>query len=315
MKHILASIIVVMLSFVSFSQQCDSLYIQSLRVFDTGNYKESVQIIQSCIQSCPAQTRYHMHAAKCFYQLKSYDKTIQQLQLAIQTDSMHMPAYALRAQILMNAEMYAAAIRDYETILRNIPIADSTTSVYRVNLSKAYLNTGAYEQAYAILKELYKTDAQDLELLTNLSVCAMKLNNEIEAAMYLQRILTVNPNYTAGLINFGFLLIEKQDYSKSIEYFNKALAIQPREAYALNNRGFAYYKMEKYDNALEDISTSISYDPSNAYAYRNRAFVYSTTGLTKEACDDIQKAIQLGYITMYGDDILQLQKEICTTKK
>ncbi|HOS84729.1 MAG TPA: tetratricopeptide repeat protein [Bacteroidales bacterium] len=299
---------------VAFSQNCDSLYIQSLKIFDASNIKESAVVIESCITQCPAQTKYYMHAAKCYYQLKHYDKTLKNLQLALASDSMHVPAYALRAQILMNAEMYSAAITDYKKVLTLIPVADSTTSIYRVNLSKAYLNTNQYLKAYTILKELYVVDSQNLELLTNLSVCAMKLNNEMEAALYLQRILAINPNYTAGLINFGFFMIEKQEYSKAIEYFNKALSIQPREAYALNNRGYAYYKLGKFENALEDISTSLSYDPSNAYAYRNRAFVYSATGLLKEACSDIQKALQLGYISMYGDDILVLQKEICAEK-
>lgn len=314
-RFFVSIILVIVFRFTSFSQNCDSLYIQSLRVFDAFQIKESVQIIQTCIQQCPAQTKYYMHAAKCYYQLKDYEKTIRNIQLAIQTDSMHVPAYALRAQILMNAELYTKAITDYEKILSIIPLVDSTTSTYRVNLSKAYLNTNEYNKAYMLLNELYTNDSKNLELLTNLSVCAMKLDKQVEAALLLEQLLAINPNYTAGLINFGFFMIEKQEYQKAIEYFNKALTIQPREAYALNNRGYAYYKLGKNENALEDISVSISYDPSNSYAYRNRALVYITTGLLKEACGDIQKAIQLGYISMYGNDILDLQNEICSNKK
>ncbi len=314
-RFILNSFLVITICTNAFSQNCDSLYVRSLKQFDASNIKESAQTIQTCIQQCAAHTKYYMHAAKCWYQLKDYEKTIQYLQSAIAIDSTHIPAYALRAQIYMNAELYSKAIPDYEKIVSLITHLDSTTAVYRINLSKAYLNTSAYDKAYTLLKELYEYDAKNLELLTNLSVCAMKLDKESDAALYLQQILAINPLYTPGLINYGFFMIEKQEFQKAIEYLNKALTIQPREAYALNNRGYAYYKLGKYDNALEDITTSISYDPSNSYAYRNRAYVYSSTGLTIEACADIQKAIQLGYIAMYGNDILQLQKELCISKK
>lgn len=303
------------LSFAGYSQNCDSLYVESLRVFDKEQFKESIALVNTCIQNCPAHSDYHIHAAKCYYQIKDYEHTLSNLNIAIKLDDKNIPAYALKAQMLLENEMYDQAIVNYETILSLVPITDISTSLYRVNLSKAYLNVNQFDKAYSLLKNIYSLDSNNIELITNLSVCCMKMDKQQEAEFYLQKVLILQPNFSAGLINMGFYMMEKEDYNKAIEYFNKALVIQSNEPYALNNRGYAHYKLGKNDNALQDINLSISYEPSNSYAYKNRALVYFKTGLTVEACADLQMALTLGYTQMYGDEVLKLQKETCLQNK
>lgn len=308
-------IILIALSYYGFSQNCDSLYLQSLKSFDKEQYKESISLVESCVKTCPQDSKYYMHAAKCYYQIHDYEKTLSQINLALSINDSLVPAYALKAKLLSEAQLYDAAIACYEKILVLVPAADVTTELYRINLSSAYLNTNQYEKAYALLKGLYTPDSQNLELITNLSVCCMNLDKQEEAEMYLQKILSIQPDFIAGLINMGFYLTGKGEYQKAIDYFSKAIVIQPNEPYALNNRGFAFYKLTKYDLAIQDINQSISLDPSNSYAFKNRALVYFKTGLMQEACLDLQKALDLGYTKMYGDEVLILQKEACPQNK
>jgi tetratricopeptide (TPR) repeat protein len=308
-------VILIAFSYFGFSQNCDSLYLQSLKSFDKEQYKESISIVETCIASCPQDSKYYMHAAKCYYQIHDYEKTLAQLNIALSIDDSLVPAYALKARLLTEAQLYDAAIVCYEKILALVATNDNTTELYRINLSNAYLNTNQYEKAYALLKGLYTPDSQNLELITNLSVCCMNLDKKDEAEMYLQKILAIQPDFTAGLINMGFYLTGKGEYQKAIDCYSKVIVIQPNEAYALNNRGFAFYKLTKYDLALQDINQSISIDPSNSYAFKNRALVYFKTGLMQEACLDLQKALDLGYTKMYGDEVLILQKEACPQNK
>ena len=307
-------IIIACFPFFVFSQNCDSLYISSLQSFDAKEYDKSIDLVTTCIKNCPSRADYYLHAAKCYYQVDNLSKTIEYVNISLQLDSKNIPAYALKAQLQMEAELYEQATITYEKIIELYPLIDSTTLIYRINVSKAYMNCNVYEKAYSRLQEVYSLDSNNLELLTNLSVCCMKLNKQQEAEKYLYLVLQINPNYTAGLVNMGYYFIEKEEYQKAIEYFNKVLVIQPRESYALNNRGFAYFKLLKIDLALQDINQSISYDPSNAYAYRNRALVYIKSGLLQEACIDLQKALDLGFTQMYGDEVTILKKEICPSK-
>ena len=78
-----------------------------------------------------------------------------------------------------------------------------------------------------------------------------------------------------------------------------------------NNRGYAKYKLKDYKSALKDITRSIDLYPANSYAFRNRALVYLSLDKKEKACENLQKAIDLGYSGMYGNDVEELLKKNC----
>lgn len=308
------TIICILMIFKLNAQNCDSLYFLSLKEFDKQNYKKSAELVDSCIKKCTPRADIYLHAAKCNYQLRNIQLTLQNLNNSLQLNPNNVPAYALKAQLMMESEMYPQAIEMYDKILKLYPVYDSTTVIYSVNQGKAFMNTNQFDKAYSVLQSVYFLDSLNPELNTNLSVCAIQLRKFNDAEKYLNKVISYNPNYTAALINFGYLQMEKGEYQNAILSFNKVLLIQPNEAFAYNNRGFSYFKLGKFEEALEDINHSISLDPSNSYAYRNRAFVYTKTGMNNEACEDFQKALDLGFTQMYGNEVEILKKEFCAKK-
>ncbi|NML39719.1 tetratricopeptide repeat protein [Chitinophaga sp. G-6-1-13] len=78
--------------------------------------------------------------------------------------------------------------------------------------------------------------------------------------------------------------------------------------------GHAKYQLKDLKNALKDIQRSVALDPKNSYAYRNRALVYLAMKQPDKACEDLHRAINLGYTTMYGDDVQQLLEKHCIFK-
>jgi len=300
---------------ISYSQNCDSLFVSSLKHFDEENLEQAITDIELCISACPNEEKFHLHAAKCYYEIKNFPKTSTSLNNAININDSCVEAYALKAHIFLGEGYYNEAIKNYERIFEVMPATDSFDIVYHVNLSQAYIQTNQYEKALKYLKIANKVDSTSIELNSNLAVCYIQLGNEKEAVKYLDKCLELDPQHTGGFINMGFYLTEKGKYEEAITYFNKALAIQPREAFALNNRGYTFYKMGDYEKALDDINQSIVFDPSNSYAYKNRALVYIKMGVTSDACADLTKAIKLGFTEMYGDEAQILKNEMCGSSK
>ena len=293
------------------AQNCDSTYFSSLKAFDEEKYDSAIVLINHCIDSCKADEKYHLHAAKIYFEKKNYALTIKNLNKAIEINDSCVEAHAFKAHIYLEENDYNAAITNYKKVFAILPHTDFFDVVYHVNLSKAYMQTNQFQKAYDILKIAYPVDSTSLEMNSNLAVCCMNLDKESEAEFYLNRCLQISPNFTGGLVNMGFYLTSKNKLDKAIEYYNKALALLPREAFALNNRGYTYYLQERYDLALEDINNSIKIEPSNSYAYKNRGLVYAKTGLTEDACKDFEKALQLGFTEMYGNEVQILKNEIC----
>lgn len=293
------------------AQNCDSLYVLSLKLFDQKAYQASLDTITSIINSCPEKTDYYLHQAKCYKQLKNAVGTMNALNGAIKTDSTCVSAWATKALLLTEAGLNVQAIAAYEKTLSLIPPQDTNTKIYCTNLSALYILTNRYDDAYTLLNDLCHKDSTDEKMLTNLSACAIYSGRIEEAEWSLSKFMAVNPKNTDCLINMGFCKEHKQEYDSAIYYYDQALRINPNEAYALSNRGYAKYALGEFDAALADINLALAFDPSNAYAYRNRALVNFAIGLDTEACSDLQTALGLGFTTMYGNEVSQLQQEKC----
>ncbi len=293
------------------AQNCDSSYVLSLKLFDQKAYQSSLVTITSVITSCPADTSYYLHQAKCYAQLKNAVGTMDALNNAIKTDSTCVNAWATKASLLAEAGLYEQAITAYEKTLALLPPNDTIRKIHCIDLSALYISTSRFDDAYFLLNDLCHKDSTDEKMLTNLSACAIYSGRIDQAEWSLSKFMAINKNNVDCIINMGFCKEYKQEYDSAIYYYDQALRTNPNEAYALNNRGHAKYALGEYDAALADINLALTFDPSNAYAYRNRALVNFAIGLDDNACSDLQTALDLGYTTMYGDEVSQLQHEKC----
>lgn len=93
------------------------------------------------------------------------------------------------------------------------------------------------------------------------------------------------------------------------------LTLEPDEPLSYNNRAYNKYKLGDLKGALADVEKSIRLYPTNSYAFRNRALIYIAMKKNANACQDINKALELGFTTMYGDQVEKLKEEHCVKGK
>lgn len=311
MKRFVGIIAACLFAFAVQAQQCDSLYVASLKLFDEGNFDASLDAITNVIANCGDKVDYQLHRSKCYSEKKDVKGKLSALNAALAIDSNCIAALTEKAVMFQSAEMYPQAIQLYNKVLSLIPTKDSTTKIYQTNLSAMYVLTNQNGKAFDMLWQLCHNDSLDVKLLTNLSACAIYIGKYQNAEWALQKIFSISKNNVDALINLGFCKEQQGDYNAAISFYDSALAIVPDEAYALNNRGYAKYMLENYKEALIDINKSIQLDPSNSYAYRNKALVLLKTGKKSEVCENLQHALDMGFTQMYGDEVLRLQKENC----
>ena len=309
MRRILGILVALILAIATLAQDCESLYTQSLKLYDKKDYLASITMLDSLSALCPASSTYYIHRAKCCQALKADKATLEALNAAISLDDKCVAAWAMKAQFEFDKGMYQLAIASYEKLLSLIPVRDSTVKIYQTNLSALYVLTNQNDKAFEFLWDLCHQNQTDVQLLTNLSACAIYTQRLDQAEWALNKILSVDRKNIMGLTNLGLCKSEKQDYKGAIQCYNKSLRIQT-DAYPLNNRGYAYYKLGKYEKALKDINHSLQLDASNSYAYKNRALVYFKL-YNPNACNDLQTALDKGFAEMYGDEVLKLQQEHC----
>ena len=182
----------------------------------------------------------------------------------------------IRAVMKMELEEYIWAIEDFSLIINN----DSTNYTAYYNRAEAYSMSGMNQEA---LEDYSKS-------------------------------IKLNPNYASAILNRGFLYMDMEDYSKAIIDFENSIELNQIEfekAYALNNIGYCLYKLGKLDDSQNYIENSINLYPINSFAYRNLALVHIALKNKELACENILKSIELGFVSSYGTEILELQKINC----
>ncbi len=309
MRRVLGILVALILAIATLAQDCESLYSQSLKLYDKKDYLASLTMLDSLSIMCAPTTTYYIHRAKCCQALKSDKAMLDALNAAILLDDKCIAAWAMKAQLEFDKGMYQLAIASYEKLLLLIPVMDSTVKMYQTNLSALYVLTNQNDKAFEFLWDLCHQNQTDIQLLTNLSASAIYTQRFDEAEWALNNILSIDKKNIMGLTNLGLCKSEKQDYKGAIQCYNKSLHIN-LEAYTLNNRGYAYYMLGKYEKALRDINHSLQLDASNSFAYKNRALVYFKLH-NPDACNDLQTALDKGFTEMYGDEVLKLQQEYC----
>ena len=200
---------------------------------------------------------------------------------------------------------------DYLITTQKINTNDSLAIAIHLDLGQAYIMLREFDKASKELDKIINNKLyRDNVLTLYMGIYSEQgiFNKAIEIA---QELLSHDPTDIPIVGNIGYLFLEMEQYDSAIVYFTKILSLDPNDPLAYNNIGICYYHKGQLTKAMNNIEESIQLDPKNPYAYRNRGLVYAALSKPELACIDYQKALNLGYTQMYGDDITQFIEDTC----
>jgi tetratricopeptide (TPR) repeat protein len=106
--------------------------------------------------------------------------------------------------------------------------------------------------------------------LYNKGDALLGLGNYTQAIQYLDKALSIDPNFQDALYDRGDALYNLGNYTKAIQYLDKALAIDPNDKYALNGKGWALYNQGNYAQAIPFFDKALAIDPNFQSVLINR---------------------------------------------
>ncbi|WP_217604563.1 tetratricopeptide repeat protein [Chitinophaga sp. GbtcB8] len=109
-------------------------------------------------------------------------------------------------------------------------------------------NFSAAIQKFRQIKDFDKNE----QILFLLSACYFFINDNINAGIYCEKVLKINPGNIEAAIHLGVALTRQDKYVEAKPYFEKALAYCPDDVEALLNMGRLHY-------ILKDTSTGNQY--------------------------------------------------------
>jgi len=121
----------------------------------------------------------------------------------------------------------------------------------------------------------------------------LQMNNFKHAKIFLQRVLSIQPNMPGALINLAITLTELGEYKTSIEHFNKAIEIEPKSSIAHFNLGNVLCKSNEYLKAIKHYKQTIDIDENHILAHNNMCIAFIELGKPFEAMMCSRNAISI----------------------
>jgi Flp pilus assembly protein TadD len=156
-------------------------------------------------------------------------------------------------------------------------------SMYNEALSET--EKGRIIEAKKLYLKILSEKPDNIEVLNNLGVIAMREGNSNEALTYFRRILEKKPDYTKAYNNTGIIFMKEGDKKLAEEYFKKAMDMDKGSAEAYINLSGLLRTQKRYDEAskaLENLIRRGSKDPS----------AYLALALIKDDMGEIQEAMR-----------------------
>jgi tetratricopeptide (TPR) repeat protein len=276
----------------------------------SGNLREAVRIMDEVIATSPPRASYYRDKANYLLGLNEYEETLKTLTsgILIMPDSAYL--YDMRGTLMEGLGYYDEAINDFTLALEKAK-GNTLKSHLLANRGGTKFRVQDFEGAYQDLIASITFDSTNIDALNNLAAVCDEVDRPGETLKYLEKIISINPDYVPAYVNIGFKHQRLGQHTDAIKYFNKAIAMDPDEPLAYSNRSFSKLKMKDMDGAMKDINHSINLMPRNSYAYKVRALIKIDMGMVKEACADLKQALELGYSQQYGKEVDELIIKNC----
>ncbi|MDE5607593.1 MAG: tetratricopeptide repeat protein [Muribaculaceae bacterium] len=225
-----------------------------------GDYKQAIALLGEALRTEPDNSGNVMllsNIGMLHYYTGNDSLAIHTLSLAHDIAPQSVTILSNRAKVLKETGHYAAAIRDYDTIIA----IDSTLYAPHLHKGVIYLSAGDTEAASTELRRVETmTDAtKSLECSAALAWLASMTDNRDDALKYYSALINLEPS---------------------------------AEFYAA--RAMCYVNQENYPDASTDIAEAIRLDPDCAEIYVARACLNKKMYRNDDSLSDAQKAIELG---------------------
>lgn len=132
----------------------------------------------------------------------------------------------------------------------------------------SFVRTSDWKNSITIFTDTAKKQPNSFLVLNSLGSEYTTMGKSNEGIIYLNRAISVAPDYYKAYYNRGLAHMQLQQFEKALSDFNSAIRLHKRgdhyKSYVA--RGNAYYNLKDFSKAIADAETALKLDPKNVRA-------------------------------------------------
>lgn len=261
--------------------------------YETGRYEECVGSCEKLIDYGDNNYIAYDYMSKAFYKLNYYKESISACEEAIRIYPYAADPYCQEIDVFLSVNQTETAKKIVEKYkLFNIP-----SDQIKLKEAEILMKEDKFEEAFAILEELWDVDfsesdlSDNYEVLNKLALCAEKTGRLSEACVYLSKIIHHFPKHTTAYGRLGMVYRKMKSYDRAITFFTKQINISPIP-YFYFERAFTYRLMERYGDAIKSYELGLAGNSENAAAHMELGIVFEYIGDFEKAFISFENALK-----------------------
>lgn len=188
----------------------------------------------------------------------------------------------------MNKKVFVSAIFILSFFTAGFSFAEESLLEQQKKEIIAVYNSNNIEEAYKMISKITEKD-RDFELWYLMANIAQDMNKEENAILFLEKAISLNPEFDKAHYNLGNIYFSKNRYNKAINEYKQAIKYKKDFPYYYYNLGCTYYIQKNYNDAKNAFKKAIALKSNEPSFYYNLALTNKALNKIKDA----EKALEM----------------------
>jgi len=225
------------------------------------------------------------------YQEENYAVSLDLL-AGIDADSDQLEdAVFLQTRIYQKLDNIEAAI---ELLKKHTSAETGRSPLFYSLLSSLYQATDQDDAALSTLQSAVTIYPENTQLLFEYGLLLDKNSRHEQAILMMEKVLELEPDHAEALNYIGYTWADRNMHlDKALEYILRAVALKPDNGFILDSLGWVYYRLGDLQQAVQQLERSVELTRNDPHIYDHLGDVYRSLHRFSEAIKVYKKAYAL----------------------
>jgi tetratricopeptide (TPR) repeat protein len=272
------------------SDKAKKLAKQGDQYFQKKDYRNAVNKYAEAVILSPEFPSAHFWKGYAHYNLKEFDQSIGNFNVAFEQGYKPLDVYKLRGYVHYEKKNYDLALKDVREVLKIEPVNKD----FNLAVGNIYRSQGMFQEALDAYKKVVEIDPDNRDVYYFIALSHFNLNEFLPQGVAASEAIKRNTQFIGdSYYLLGDSLQKAKKPVEAIEAYQKAVNVKPDIFEVYNNLAELYRSQNQFDKAIKTIKKGLQSFPNEANWHVSLSWYYNLNDQPLEAAATAQNVVKL----------------------